>query len=369
MSTAVSTLWVPEPPVPALVEMRVLEGPNLYVSRAAVKLTLDISGVLAADTALVQRLAAGLGLRQTRPGAAGSGFRQRFTARLAGALVRRLATEAGVTRLAVRVRPTAQVDRLVVAYPWRRRGTAQAVGEQVAALLDAVAEHADLDLGVAIDEAGTRIRDADPGARPTTLVPAVPVVAVTGTNGKTTTARMIAHVGRAAGRCVGWSSTDGIYLDGVLVEAGDYSGPGGAGRVLAHPGVELAVTETARGGILLRGVGVVHNDVSVVTNISADHLGLHGIDTLDQLAEVKGVVPRITRATGWAVLNADDPRALAMSGTTRARVWAFSRDPESPALRRTLSTGGRATTVIDGWFRCSSPRVTPCPCCPSSRCR
>ena len=184
---------------------------------------------------------------------------------------------------------------------------------------------------------------------PRTLTPKIPVVAVTGTNGKTTTSRMIAHIGRTAGRLVGWSNTDGIYVDGVLVEAGDYSGPSGAGRVLAHPEVQLAVTETARGGILLKGIGLTRNDVSVVTNVSADHLGLHGIDTVDQLAEVKSVVPRITRKDGWAVLNADDPRVFAMRGVIKARPWVFSRDPDSPAIRETLNDGGRATTVIDGW--------------------
>jgi hypothetical protein len=90
---------------------------------------------------------------------------------------------------------------------------------------------------------------------------------------------MIAHLARTAGKLTGWSNTDGIYIDGELVEAGDYSGPSGAGRVLAHKQVEFAVTETARGGILLKGIGLTRNDVSVVTNVSADHLGLHGIDT------------------------------------------------------------------------------------------
>ena len=89
-------------------------------------------------------------------------------------------------------------------------------------------------------------------------------------------------------------------------------GPSGAGRALGLDGVQLAVTETARGGILLKGIGITRNDVSVVTNVTADHLGLQGIDTVDQLAEVKSVVPRITRKDGWAVLNGDDPRVLAM---------------------------------------------------------
>ena len=167
----------------------------------------------------------------------------------------------------------------------------------------------------------------------------MPVVAVTGTNGKTTTSRMIAHLARTDGKVVGWSNTDGIYIDGELVEAGDYSGPSGAGRVLAHENVEFAVTETARGGILLKGIGLTRNDVSVVTNVSADHLGLQGIDTLDQLAEVKAVVPRITRKDGWAVLNADDPRVFAMRSVIKAQPWVFSRDPDSPAIREVLSHG------------------------------
>src|SRR6185436_8843419 len=179
----------------------------------------------------------------------------------------------------------------------------------------------------ALPAAAAAVAGTTRGPGPTTLTPRVPVVAVTGTNGKTTTSRMIAHIARTGGQVVGWSNTDGIYLDGELVEAGDYSGPSGAGRVLALPGVEFAVTETARGGILLKGIGVTRNDVSVVTNVSADHLGLHGIDTLDQLAEVKSVVPRVTRRRGWAVLNGDDPRVYAMRTVIRARPWIFSRDP------------------------------------------
>ena len=120
-------------------------------------------------------------------------------------------------------------------------------------------------------------------------------------------------------------------------------------------GVELAVTETARGGILLKGIGLTRNDVSVVTNVTADHLGLQGIDTVDQLAEVKAVVPQITRKGGWAVLNADDPRVFAMRASIKAQPWVFSRDPDSPALREMLSGGGRATTVIDGWVSVLAP--------------
>jgi cyanophycin synthetase len=173
-------------------------------------------------------------------------------------------------------------------------------------------------------------------------------VAVTGTNGKTTVTRLVAHMGRCAGLRTGWSNTDGIYLDGELVEEGDWSGPGGAARVLAQPGIQLAVLETARGGILRRGVGVAHNDVAVVTNISADHLGLGGIHTLDQLAEVKASIVRITRSGGWVVLNADDPRTLAMRRLSRARPFTFGLDPDAPGLREAQTEGGRAATVLDG---------------------
>jgi cyanophycin synthetase len=131
--------------------------------------------------------------------------------------------------------------------------------------------------------------------------------------------------------------------------------------VLRHPGVELAVTETARGGILRRGIGVAYNDVSVVTNISSDHLGQDGIDTLDQLAEVKAVITKITKPDGWCVLNADDPRTFAMRLGTKAQIWVFTRDPDSPSGRSVLSEGGRVTTLLDGWISVLKARADPLP--------
>src|SRR3954452_15098130 len=340
----------------ALVELRVLEGPNLYFPRSAIKLTLDVTSLAQAPEAEVRRLAARLGVGSLRADAPMSGFRQRSLARLVTHLVRKVAAESGTTRLGVRVRPTSQHERIVVAYPWRDRNRARALGEAVASVIDGLGS---TDVGVLVEEAARHVASAERGPGPTTIRPRVPVVAVTGTNGKTTTSRMIAHIAREGGRLVGWSNTDGIYIDGELVEPGDYSGPSGAGRVLAHENVDFAVTETARGGILLKGIGVVSNDVSVVTNVTADHLGLQGIDTVDQLAEVKGVVTRITKKTGWAVLNADDPRVLAMQATTRAQPWLFSRDPDSPALRDVLARGGRATTVMDGWLTVLRPGADP----------
>ena len=278
--------------------------------------------------------------------------------------MRAIAQESGTSRLAVRVRPTSDQHHVVVAFPWAHRERAQAMGRAVAEVLDAVQEGAPssvAEIEEAVSRAAEAVAASEPGAAPHTLTPKVPVVAVTGTNGKTTTSRMIAHIARTSGLLVGWSNTDGIYVDGRMVEEGDYSGPSGAGRVLAHPEVQFAVTETARGGILLKGIGLTRNDVSVVTNVSADHLGQQGIDTVDQLAEVKSVVPRITRKSGWAVLNADDPRVFAMRGVIKAQPWVFGRDPDSPAIRETLNDGGRATTVIDGWVSVIAPGRDPDP--------
>jgi cyanophycin synthetase len=332
----------------SLVELRVLDGANLYFSRAAVKLTLDLTSLIDAPAPVAKAYASALGLGNTRPGRIGSGFRQRFAVRVVGHIIRRIAREAGIGRIGVRVRSESDVHRLVVAYPWAHQGRAQALGHAIVEVVDAFGTH-DEDLTSLVAKVGDRVRNEPAGDPPPTLRPRIPVVAVTGTNGKTTTSRMIAHIGRAAGLHVGWSSTDGVYVDGELVKYGDYSGPSGAGTVLAHPGLQLAVTETARGGILRRGIGVAHNDVSVVTNVTADHLGLGGIDTVDQLAEVKAVVTKITRPRGWCVVNGDDPRTFAMRLGSPAKCWVFSRDPDSPSIRTVLDEGGRATTVLDGF--------------------
>jgi cyanophycin synthetase len=332
--------------VGALIELRVLDGANIYFTRPAVKLTLQVGALAALSEADARGVAerAGLGGR-TRPGPADTEQRRRFAMRLAAHLTRTVAGLAGVQRLSVRTRAGDSPDAIVVVFPWRRRGRATALGEQVAALLDAVCA---ADLAERIATAGAVVGASDEGDPPRVPRPSIPVVAVTGTNGKTTTSRLIAHVARAAGHVAGWSSTDGVYLDGVLVDAGDWSGFGGAGRVLRERSVTFAVLESARGGILLRGLGATHNDVAVVTNVQADHLGLHGIHTLDQLAEVKAAIVRITKPTGWVVLNADDPRVMEMRRLSRARPFAFSLDPDSPGLRVAVEAGGRGITVLDG---------------------
>jgi cyanophycin synthetase len=329
-----------------IAELRVLDGPNLYFPRPAVKLTLTVPGWLRATESRLRRLAAGMGMPgRARPGARATEQRRRFTARAAAHVSRTIARESHV-RLAVRGRPGPGEDAIVIAFPWRRRGAAEALARQVAAVMsDVLSTRRSLESLAAA--AAERIAQVDPGEAPTVADPTIPVIAITGTNGKTTTVRLLAHIVRTAGCSVAYSSTDGVFRDGELVEAGDYSGFGGAQMALEQPGIDVAILETARGGILLRGIGTSHNDVSVVTNVSADHLGLHGIDTLDQLAEVKSTITAITRPDGWHVLNADDPRVLAMDRRAGGRPFLTSLDPRHPALRRALGDGGRALAVLD----------------------
>jgi cyanophycin synthetase len=347
----------------SLVEVRLLDGANLYFPRPAAKVTLDCAGLVGMPVASARALGSALGLGPTRPGPAGSLFRQRFAIRLVTRVVRRLARAGGVARLAVRCRTGASVTELVVAYPWRNSARAEALAYGLATVVDTLPAGSEPMLA-ALETAGRSLADTPAGSAPRLIRPTIPVVAITGTNGKTTTSRLIGHVAQQAGWSVGWSSTDGVYHNGKLVEAGDFSGPSGAGQVLGLPGVQLAVTETARGGILRRGVGVAYNDVSVVTNISADHLGLGGIDTLDQLAEVKAVITRITKPTGWCVLNADDPRTFAMRLSTKAQIWVFTTDPDSPSGRVVLDGSGRVTTVMDGWVAVLEAGRDPLPVVP-----
>ena len=156
----------------------------------------------------------------------------------------------------------------------------------------------------------------------------IPIIAVTGTNGKTTTVRMIAHVLKLMGRRVGMTSTDGIVVDGRTIRRGDMSGPKSARMILQNPTIDTGVFEVARGGILREGLGFDRADVAVVTNVTADHLGLGGIDTLRQLSDVKGVLVQAVPRTGTAVLNADDPYVARLSSECRGTVILFSMETE-----------------------------------------
>lgn len=181
----------------------------------------------------------------------------------------------------------------------------------------------------------------------------IPVVSVTGTNGKTSTVRLISHVLGQAGLQVGTSCTDGVYVGGSLVYAADASGPRSAEMVLDNPAVDAAVLETARGGIVRRGLGYSSADVAVVTNISADHIGDDGIADLGELIGVKALVAEEIRDGGCVVLNADDAVAAALADrpAVRARnpvIRFFSMTPGSPVLERHRAAGGACYEVIDG---------------------
>jgi cyanophycin synthetase len=338
------------------VEVRVLDGPNVYFPRPAIKLTLDVTGWLRASDERVEAVARRAGVRGIDPGVRGSDQRLRATARIGVQLTREIARAAGTGRLAVRGRTGPEPGQVVIAFPWRRRAVAEALARGVARAMTAVLRRS---VDRVITEVGREVATVEPGPEPTVPDPGIPVIQVSGTNGKTTTTRLLAHIVMTAGKRVAFSSTDGVYRNERLVKKGDYSGFGGAATALdQHP--DIAVLETARGGILLRGIGVLHNDVAVVTNISADHLDLHGISTVDQLAEVKATITRITRPDGWVVLNADDPRVLAMRRAATGRPWLFSTDPRHPALRDALAERGRAMTVLDGtivWL--DGPAVRP----------
>ncbi|MFG1952384.1 cyanophycin synthetase [Micromonospora sp. NPDC048830] len=181
----------------------------------------------------------------------------------------------------------------------------------------------------------------------------IPTVAVTGTNGKTTTARLTAHLLTGSGLRVGLASTDGIYVDGRLVQQADASGPRSAQAVLGDPTVQAAVLETARGGILRKGLGYDWTDVGVLTNITADHLGQDGLHTVEDIAHVKALVAERVRDGGTLVLNADDPQVRRLAAAPRVRAahkrlaW-FTLRPDSPLIREHLAGGGTAYALHGG---------------------
>nr|WP_315230522.1 cyanophycin synthetase [uncultured Albidiferax sp.] len=176
----------------------------------------------------------------------------------------------------------------------------------------------------------------------------IPVVAVTGTNGKTTTARLIAHLFTSSGLRVGMTNTDGVYVDGRQIDSGDCSGPKSARNVLMHPDVDAAVFETARGGMLREGLGFDRCQVAVVTNIGAgDHLGLNYITTVEDLAVLKRVIVQNVPATGYAVLNAADPIVAAMATACPGNVIYFTADRHHPVMA-THRAQGRRTVYVDG---------------------
>lgn len=177
----------------------------------------------------------------------------------------------------------------------------------------------------------------------------IPIFAITGTNGKTTTTRLIAHVLRNSGRAVGFTTTDGTYIGNEQITQGDNTGPVSAQLVLKDPTVDVAVLETARGGIIRSGLGFDHCDVGVVLNVAADHLGLKDVNTLEDLARVKSVVPRAVGKRGYAVLNAEDELVYKMKELVDGKVVCFSMDENHPNIRRRAERG-RVSCVYENGY-------------------
>ena len=263
-------------------------------------------------------------------------------------------------RIPVELHRSSEPGHWIVAFPWRERERAEAIAEYAFRLVELGVDPGRVTGGRrrgaggsrslaralrAIGEAGRTpppwIRDAERR---------VPCVSISGTNGKSTTTRMLSHILRMSGRHVGTTTSDGVLFDEQLVEEGDLTGPAGARSVFENPDVEVAVLETARGGIVLKGIGYESNEASVLTNVSPDHLDLHGIHTLPELADVKSTVARITKPDGVAVLNAEDPLVAAVARRIRARVCYFSLDPRNARLRRHVARGGLAAVLDADWL-------------------
>jgi cyanophycin synthetase len=351
-----------------LIEIRVLEGPNVYRLEPTIKVEVAVGrrrtwfGQRVPERHATILLGATVSARRApRPVAELAAWVRRLHAVTGAAAWTRVEPDpSGRTRrgLAIGIHQGSDPGHWIVAFPWRERGRAEAIAEaswrlvergldpRTTALRGSRAGTRSLQRAVArVREGDTRppswLRDADRR---------VPVVSISGTNGKTTTTRMITHILRTAGRHVGTTTSDGVLVDGRLVEAGDWSGPGGARQILSRGDVDVGVLETARGGILLRGLGYETNEASVLTNVSSDHLDLQGIHTVPELAEVKSVIARMTKPDGTVVLNADDPLVAALARTVRAPVCFFSLDPRAARVRRHLERGGKAMLLDDGWI-------------------
>ncbi len=335
-----------------LIEIRLLEGPNLYRLEPVVKVEVALGrrrtwyGRRDPEPHMLVRLAEPLPARE-------------LPSRIAAlvAWVRRLRREHpdGASG-PVLVHRSSDPGHWIITWPWALDERAKAIAEAALALVErevpptgTVAPGRGRQRLVARVEA--RVAEAH-GAGPAFIRDKdrrLPIVSISGTNGKTTTTRLTAHILREAGKRVGMTTSDGIVVDGRMVEEGDWTGFGGARQILMRDDVDIAVLETARGGILLRGIGYESNEASVVTNVSSDHLDLQGIHTLPELAEVKSTIARITKPSGWVVLNADDRHVAAVARRVRAKVAFFTLDGDaSTRVRRHLRGGGRAYLVRDG---------------------
>jgi cyanophycin synthetase len=334
-----------------LVEIRLLEGPNVYRLEPVVKIELAVGrrrtfyGERQPGRHALVRLGATVPARAWPDPVAG-----------VVAWLRRLRADHDDAVGGIAVHRSSDPGHWIITFPWTGEERARTIAEAALALaerdvspsrtarLTGHQERMVARWSARIDESRTTpppwVRDADRR---------IPIVSISGTNGKSTVTRLITHIFVTAGKRVGTTTSDGVLVDERMVDAGDWTGPGGAAMVLGRSDVEIGVLETARGGIVLRGVGYESNDASVLTNVSSDHLDLQGIHTLPELAEVKSVIARITKPDGWVVLNGDDPLVAAVRRRVRGHVALFSTVPEGAAVvRRHVAGGGRGYVLRDG---------------------
>jgi cyanophycin synthetase len=335
-----------------LIETRLLDGPNLYRLVPVIKVEVGIGrrrtwyGKREPERHALVRLSATVP-RSAQP------------ARVAwlAAWIRRLrrahpdGADGGVA-----VHRSSDPGHWIVVWPWSLGDRATVIAEMALAIVERDIPARATDQLTArqarqVERALARVGDAT-GPAPSWIRDAdrrLPVVSISGTNGKTTTTRLIAHILREAGKRVGATTSDGIVVGTSIVEPGDWTGPGGAQAILHRDDLDVAILETARGGILLRGVGYESNEASVITNVSSDHMDLQGIHTLPELVEVKSVIAKLTKPSGWVILNADDSHVAGIARTVRGKVAFFSVAGDRAArVRRHLARGGRAYVVREG---------------------
>ncbi|CAN5654923.1 hypothetical protein BH20CHL7_BH20CHL7_09350 [soil metagenome] len=338
-----------------LIEIRLLEGPTVYRLEPVVKLEVAHGrrrtwfGQRDPGRHALVRLGLAVPSRDWPDPVAA-----------AVAWIRRLRVDHGEGRMGLAVHRSSDPGHWIVTFPWVGEERARVLTEAALALAERdVSPSRTARLTGAQERFVARWTERIEGARtspPTWIRDAdrrIPIISISGTNGKSTVTRLITHILIGAGRHVGTTTSDGVLIDARLVDPGDWTGPGGAHTILARSDIDVAILETARGGIVLRGMGYESNDAAVLTNVSSDHLDLQGIHTLPELAEVKATVCRITRPDGWVVLNGDDPLVAAVARRVRAHVAYFSLAPDGSlpgVVRRHLAAGGRAYVERRGWL-------------------
>ncbi|MEZ0239982.1 MAG: Mur ligase family protein, partial [Chloroflexota bacterium] len=336
-----------------LVEIRLLEGPNVYRLAPVVKIEVAIgrrrtwSGQREPGRHALVSLGAVVPRREW-PGAVGRIVEW----------VRRLRVDHGEGRANVVVHRSSDPGHWIITFPWTGAERAHSIAEAAIALTERdVAPARSARHGPSTSRAIARWEATIADAR--TTPPAwirdadrkMPVISITGTNGKSTVTRLTTHILVLAKRRVGTTTSDGVLVNERMVDPGEWTDPGGALQILGRSDLDVAVLETARGGLVLRGMGYESNEVSVVTNVTSDHLDLQGIHTLPELAEVKSTVARVTKPDGWCVLNADDPHVARLASRVRGQVAFFTLVAGgSAAVHRHAEAGGRGYAVDGEWL-------------------